>query len=114
MWFTRRDAQPALHACADLDGIELPFGPLTTELLAALTHVKKIDFLAGREVCPEEYQRVAHALVRILLDGWQQQTDGRGRIEDLLASPPTGMEPSREHAYANPAGAAWQPTQRWA
>ncbi|MFI0742358.1 hypothetical protein ACH4PU_30430 [Streptomyces sp. NPDC021100] len=107
-------AREAPHACAALDDIPLHrmFSPLITELLATRVHTGRLDRLASRESCPEEFRLVARPIITELLRAWAHQTGGRGSIEELLESPSTsqstrtflnhaaGNESQQEHGYA--------------
>jgi hypothetical protein len=67
------------------------FSPLIAEMMAAYCHTKHLAGLAQDERCLAEYQLVARSIVQHVLEGWQNQTGGRGTIEDLLL----GRRPSR-------------------
>ncbi|MFF1593090.1 hypothetical protein ACFVY0_33970 [Streptomyces sp. NPDC058286] len=72
------------HACAPVvDTVPLP-SPLLTELIALGAHTRHLGWLSDREHCPEQYQRLARAVLQDLLDGWRAQTDGAGRLDDLI------------------------------
>ncbi|WP_316782805.1 hypothetical protein [Streptomyces sasae] len=74
-------------ACADLEPLPELFSPLITEMMAAFCHTKHLAGLAQMERCPGEYQLVARSIVQHVLEGWQNQTGGRGTVEDLLLTP---------------------------
>ncbi|MFF7764184.1 hypothetical protein [Streptomyces griseorubiginosus] len=100
-------------ACADMRPLPELFSPLIAEMMAAYCHTKHLAGLAQDERCPAEYQLVARSIVQHVLEGWQNQTGGRGTIEDLLLGPrasrPTVVPPThsadfpvaREHRVAS-------------
>ncbi len=58
---------------------------LIHELLSVSQHTRKIgSWLATRETLPEEYLMLARGVVADLACGWELQTGGEGRAEDLL------------------------------
>ncbi|MEV8059477.1 hypothetical protein AB0P37_24155 [Streptomyces antimycoticus] len=58
---------------------------LIHELLSVIQHTRKIgSWLAARETLPEEYLLLARGVVADLACGWELQTGGEGRAEDLL------------------------------
>ncbi|MFI5688391.1 hypothetical protein [Streptomyces sp. NPDC051636] len=63
------------------------FSLLIAEMMATYCHTKNLAGLAQYERCPAEYQLVARSIVQHVLEGWQNQTGGRGTIEDLLLGP---------------------------
>ncbi|MFE6153656.1 hypothetical protein [Streptomyces sp. NPDC057889] len=67
-----------------MDTVPLP-SPLLTELIALRAHTRHLGWLSEREHSPEQYQRLARTVLHDLLDGWLAQTDGTGRLEDLIA-----------------------------
>ncbi|MFJ3310912.1 hypothetical protein ACIPSA_49885 [Streptomyces sp. NPDC086549] len=79
------DCFPA--ACADMRPLPKLFSPLIAEMMATYCHTKHLAGLAQDERCPAEYQLVARSIVQHVLEGWQNQTGGRGTIEDLLLGP---------------------------
>ena len=62
--------------------------PLITELVALQAHTRNLGWLSARELCRDEYQHLARLILQQVLEGWQAQTGGRGRIEDLLTTLP--------------------------
>ncbi|MFF3277187.1 hypothetical protein ACFYWU_40655 [Streptomyces chrestomyceticus] len=92
LWFTSSQPAPApaqLHrpACEDLATADLPHTPLIAEMLALYCHTRPLATLAGQEQSAEEYRMIARSVIHHLYEGWQQQTGGRGRIDDLLLIP---------------------------
>lgn len=85
-------------ACADMLPLPKLFSPLIAEMMATYCHTKHLAGLAQDERCPAEYQLVARSIVQHVLEGWQNQTGGRGTIDDLLLGPWT----SRPAAAAAP------------
>lgn len=75
---------PQPRACDELGALAEPFSPLIGELLALYSHTRPIGLLSQQEDCCDEYQLVARSLIHHILEGWQNQTEGRGTIEDLL------------------------------
>lgn len=72
------------HACSPVvDTVPLP-SPLLSELIALRAHTRHLGWLSERERCPEQYERLARTVLQDLLDGWLAQTDGIGRLEDLI------------------------------
>jgi hypothetical protein len=63
--------------------------PLLDELLAIGAQTRHLRFLSSTEHNPEQYQLMARAAVQDLLEGWYEQTDGTGRLDDLLQPMPT-------------------------
>lgn len=49
--------------------------------------------------CAEEYRLIARAVIHHILEGWQNQTGGRGTIDDLLLQP-ANSRPAKEEAPA--------------
>ncbi|WP_331736733.1 hypothetical protein OG426_55260 (plasmid) [Streptomyces canus] len=92
-------------ACADMRPLPKLFSPLIAEMMAAYCHTKHLAGLAQDEHCPAEYQLVARSIVQHVLEGWQNQTGGRGTIEDLLLGPWTSRPtaPPASHAADFPA-----------
>lgn len=91
---TRRPATPAPipapefpASCADMQPLPKLFSPLIAEMMATYCHTKHLAGLAQDERCPAEYQLVARSIVQHVLEGWHNQTGGRGTIEDLLLGP---------------------------
>lgn len=74
-------------ACADMRPLPKLFSPLIAEMMATYCHTKHLAGLAQDERCAAEYQLVARSIVQHVLEGWQNQTGGRGTIEDLLLGP---------------------------
>lgn len=77
------------RACDELGAIARPFSPLVRELLALYCHTRPIGALSQTENCRDEYQMTARSIIHHILEGWQNQTDGRGTIDDLLLRPRT-------------------------
>ncbi|MGX1025393.1 hypothetical protein RKD37_000170 [Streptomyces ambofaciens] len=108
--FRRRPPRPLTHAtvrapegvptgaCADMKPLPELFSPLIAEMMATYCHTKHLAGLAQDERCAAEYQLVARSIVHHVLEGWQNQTDGRGTIDDLLIE----MRPSRGAAIPSP------------
>ncbi|MEU4498117.1 hypothetical protein AB0F96_32980 [Streptomyces sp. NPDC023998] len=111
--FTRfRKAAPApdvaamrgeYRACDELGAITRPFSPLVGELLALYCHTRPIGALSQTEDCRDEYQMTARSIIHHILEGWQNQTGGRGTIDDLLLQPrqsrTTGIQGTRAAEY---------------
>jgi hypothetical protein len=105
------DCVPA--ACNDLKPFPKLFSPLVAEMMAVYCHTKHLAGLAQDERCTAEYQLVARSIVQHVLEGWQNQTSGRGTIDDLLlqsrsshpavSSSPHAADcpPAREHRLAS-------------
>ncbi|MER6075684.1 hypothetical protein ABT187_44395 [Streptomyces sp. NPDC001817] len=74
-------------ACDDMQPLPQLFSPLITEMMATYCHTKHLASLAQKERSAAEYQLVARSIVQHVLEGWQNQTDGRGTIDDLLLAP---------------------------
>lgn len=70
--------------CDELGAIAQPFSPLVGELLALYCHTRPLGALSQDESCVQEYQLIARSVIHHILEGWQNQTGGRGTIEDLL------------------------------
>ncbi|MGW4784867.1 hypothetical protein [Streptomyces sp. NPDC004230] len=88
-------------ACDDMTPLPRLFSPLIAEMMAAYCHTKHLAGLAQGERCTDEYQLVARSMIQHVLEGWQNQTGGRGTIEDLLLGPRTartGFVPSQHAA----------------
>ena len=77
------------RACDELGAIARPFSPLIGEMLALYCHTRPIGALSQTEDCRDEYQMTARSIIHHILEGWQNQTDGRGTIDDLLLQPRT-------------------------
>lgn len=105
-WFTTPNppapapAQPHQSACTDLDTAARPHTPLIAEMLALYRHTRPIGTLAGQEQSAEEYRLIARSVIHHIYEGWQQQTGGRGSIDDLLLLPrtPTTAPPDGDRA----------------
>ncbi|MDQ0847642.1 hypothetical protein [Streptomyces sp. V1I6] len=80
------------RACDELGAITRPFSPLVGELLALYCHTRPIGALSQTEDCRDEYQMTARSIIHHILEGWRNQTDGRGTIDDL--SPDTARIPN--------------------
>ncbi|QKV90391.1 hypothetical protein HUT19_41075 [Streptomyces sp. NA02950] len=102
----RRAIPHAAPAPLDCTTQHTPATPLLIhELRAVRTHTRNIgSWLAVRETHPEEYLRLARSVIADLACGWQVQTGGEGRIEDLLTdsrirlqSPDHDTPAAREH-----------------
>lgn len=81
---TAPTAPSTVRACGELDSLPLPFSPLIAEMMALYCHTRPIGALSQSEQCAEEYRLVARSVIHHILEGWQNQTDGRGTIDDLL------------------------------
>ncbi|MFJ2008007.1 hypothetical protein [Streptomyces chartreusis] len=90
------DCVPA--ACDDMQPLPKLFSPLIAEMMATYCHTKHLAGLAQDERCAAEYQLVARSIVHHVLEGWQNQTGGRGTIDDLLIE----MRPSRTAGLPSP------------
>jgi hypothetical protein len=77
----------AHRPCDELGAIATPFSPLIGELLALYCHTRPLGALSQDESCPQEYQLIARSVIHHVIEGWQNQTGGRGTIEDLLLQP---------------------------
>jgi hypothetical protein len=81
-------------ACGGLKPLPEPHSPLVAEMMNLYGHSRHLAGLSKAERCPAEYLLVARSVVQHIAEGWQNQTDGCGTIEDLLlrssASPPSG------------------------
>ncbi|MFC9608001.1 hypothetical protein ACFTTN_31715 [Streptomyces niveus] len=82
------------RACGELDSLPRPFSPLIAEMMALYCHTRPIGALSQSEQCAEEYRLVARSVVHHILEGWQNQTDGRGTIDDLLLEPRRARTPT--------------------
>ncbi|GAA2344887.1 hypothetical protein [Streptomyces violaceusniger] len=90
---TSKAAAPAAVDCAAHDTPSTSV--LIHELLAVGQHTRKIgSWLAARETRPEEYLMLARAVVADLACGWELQSGGEGRAEDLLADGRIRMQPT--------------------
>ncbi|WP_413804318.1 hypothetical protein [Streptomyces sp. OE57] len=68
---------------------------LIHELLAVSQHTRKIgSWLAYRETLPGEYLMLARSVVADLACGWELQSGGEGRAEDLLTDGCIRMQPT--------------------
>ncbi|MEV6654801.1 hypothetical protein [Streptomyces sp. NPDC051219] len=91
--FRRSTAAPApsqaspYRSCDELGAVAEPFSPLVGELLALYCHTRPLGALSQDEKCPQEYQLIARSVIHHIIEGWQNQTGGRGTIEDLLLEP---------------------------
>lgn len=112
MFFSRfRKSAPApaaesprdYRACDELGAITRPFSPLVAEMMALYCHTRPIGALSQSEDCRDEYQMMARSVIHHILEGWQNQTDGRGTIDDLLLAPRqcrmTGIPATRTAEY---------------
>jgi hypothetical protein len=94
------------RACDELGAITRPFSPLVGELLALYCHTRPIGALFQTEDCRDEYQMTARSVIHHILEGWQNQTGGRGTIDDLLLQPrqsrTTGIPATRPAEYSVP------------
>lgn len=94
------------RACDELGAITRPFSPLVGELLALYCHTRPIGALSQTEDCRDEYQMTARSIIHHILEGWQNQTDGRGTIDDLLLTPresrTTGTPTTRTAEHSAP------------
>ncbi|MCX4673652.1 hypothetical protein OG453_44660 [Streptomyces sp. NBC_01381] len=80
---------PAQHSCSEVvDGMPQLESPLVTELIALRAHTRHLGWLSSRETCPDQYRHLARIALQGLLEGWQHQTGGCGRLEDLLPTCP--------------------------
>ncbi|MCX5317953.1 hypothetical protein [Streptomyces sp. NBC_00154] len=86
------------RACDELGAIARPFSPLIGEMLALYCHTRPIGALSQTEDCRDEYQMTARSIIHHILEGWQNQTAGRGTIDDLLLQPRTSRLPHPEKA----------------
>lgn len=84
----------AHRSCDELGAIAQPFSPLVGELLALYCHTRPLGALSQDESCAQEYQLIARSVIHHILEGWQNQTAGRGTIDDLLLQ--TRRGPVRE------------------
>ncbi|WP_328335754.1 MULTISPECIES: hypothetical protein [unclassified Streptomyces] len=75
------------RACDDLGALTRPFSPLIGEMLAVYCHTRPLGALSQSEKCLEEYRMTARQIIHHLLEGWQNQTDDLGTIDDLLIHP---------------------------
>ncbi len=93
-WFNTPQPTPApapIHqpACAQLATMPRPRTPLIAEMLALYCHTRPIGALAGQEQSAEDYRMIARSVIHHIVEGWQQQTGGRGTVDDLLLIPRT-------------------------
>ncbi|MGW7068810.1 hypothetical protein ACWGII_42365 [Streptomyces sp. NPDC054855] len=80
---------PNQHSCSEVvDGMPQLDSPLVTELIALQAHTRHLGWLSSRENARDQYRHLARIAVQGLLEGWQAQTSGSGRIEDLLTDEP--------------------------
>ncbi|MEV6726232.1 hypothetical protein AB0M94_35485 [Streptomyces xanthochromogenes] len=87
--------------CDALQAIPDLYSPLLAELMAIYCHTRPIGALSQSEHCVNEYQMTARSIINHLLEGWANQTDGQGTIDDLLLAPRnsrTSAVPSTTHA----------------
>jgi hypothetical protein len=75
------------RACSALDAMPLPYSDLIGEMMAIYCHTRPIGALSQDINCPEEYRMVASSIIHHILEGWWNQTDGQGTINDLLLEP---------------------------
>lgn len=87
-------------ACNDMEALPKLFSPLIAEMMAVYCHTKHLAGMAQDERCLDEYQLIARSIVHHVLEGWQNQTGGRGTIDDLLIEPRTSRPavPAATHA----------------
>lgn len=88
-------------SCAEMRPLPELFSPLIAEMMATYCHTKHLAGLAQDEQCASEYQLVARSIIHHVLEGWQNQTGGRGTIDNLLICPRT----SRTADFPAPHGA---------
>ncbi|MFB8441232.1 hypothetical protein ACFC7A_19520 [Streptomyces niveus] len=109
MFFRFRKTAPApaptaapriARACGELDSLPLAFSPLIAEMMALYCHTRPIGALSQSEQCAEEYRLVARSVVHHILEGWQNQTDGHGTIDDLLLEPRRPRTPAAPYQRA--------------
>lgn len=89
------------RACDGLGATSRPFSPLVAEMMALYSHTRPIGALSQDERCADEYRLLARSVIHHILEGWQNQTGGRGTIDDLLLQPrPCGTKdvPARRRA----------------
>ncbi|MFF3159327.1 hypothetical protein [Streptomyces sp. NPDC057910] len=87
--------------CDALRAIPELHSPLIAELMAIYCHTRPIGALSQSERCVNEYQMTARSIITHLLEGWANQTDGQGTIDDLLLAPRNSRTtpiPSTRHA----------------
>ncbi|MER6610789.1 hypothetical protein ABT282_34065 [Streptomyces sp. NPDC000927] len=77
------------RACDEASLIARPFSPLVGEMVALYCHARTIGALSQDEDCCDEYRMTARAIIHHILVGWENQTAGRGTIDDLLLQPRT-------------------------
>jgi hypothetical protein len=90
------------RACDELGAIARPFSPLIGEMLALYCHTRPIGALSQTEDCRDEYQMTARSIIHHILEGWQNQTDGHGTIDDLLLQPRNTSLSRTQEAPAHP------------
>ncbi|MFD9630338.1 hypothetical protein [Streptomyces violascens] len=73
--------------CDVLQAIPDLHSPLLAELMAIYCHTRPIGALSQSERCVNEYQMTARSIITHLLEGWANQTDGQGTMDDLLLTP---------------------------
>lgn len=86
---TGQAAYGTAPACTDLNAMPRLFSPLIAEMMALYCHTRQIGALSQDEHCPDEYQLAARSIIHHILEGWQNQTDGLGSIDQLLLEPRT-------------------------
>lgn len=94
------------RACSALDALPLPYSELIGEMMAIYCHTRPIGGLSQDINCPEEYRMVARSIIHHILEGWWNQTDGHGTINDLLidsADSPTAGDVGSRRYRAEPA-----------
>ncbi|MFG2775279.1 hypothetical protein [Streptomyces sp. NPDC048350] len=80
-------AHSEYRRCDEVEAITRPFSPLVSEMLALYCHTRLIGALSQSETCPDEYRMTARQVIHHILEGWTNQTGGRGTIDDLLLEP---------------------------
>ncbi|MFE5108360.1 hypothetical protein [Streptomyces sp. NPDC056663] len=103
---TTKDLPSEYRACDELGAIARPFSPLIREMLALYCHTRPIGGLSQTERCRDEYQTTTRSIIHHILEGWQNQTDGRGRIDDLLLQPRIAHPSRLQEAPPHPTSSA--------
>jgi len=75
---------PEPKECDALDALPLPYSKLIAEMMAIYCHTRPLGALSQEVRCAEEYRMIARSVMHHILEGWWNQTDGRGTIDDLL------------------------------
>ncbi|MFE7111169.1 hypothetical protein ACFU98_32365 [Streptomyces sp. NPDC057575] len=95
--------QREYRACDAALSTARPISPLVREMMALYCHTRTIGALSQDEDYCDEYRMTARSIIHHILEGWQNQTDGRGTIDDPL------LQPRSPHLFAGHNAAHVQP-----